>query len=289
MNRVRPTAVAGVFYPADATTLLAEVRRLLEEVPPAPAPCPPVAVIVPHAGFRYSGPVAACAYARLAPLRARVRTVVLVGPAHYGATTPIALSSASAFDTPLGPVPVDRAAVERVLALPGTRVDDRAHEPEHCLEVQLPFLLATLGDIAIVPVLAEPGAQDVVAALLETLWNGPDVLPVVSSDLSHYLSYEAARTWDRATADAIEALDGDAIPERAACGCAGVRALLGVARSRRLRARTVDLRSSGDTAGDRQRVVGYGAFVVEAHVSRARARATRKRARTRDEDEERSG
>jgi len=263
MNRVRPTVVAGVFYPADATTLLAEVRRLLEEMPPAPTPCPPVAVIVPHAGFRHSGPIAARAYARLAPLRGRVRTVVLVGPAHYGASTPIALSSASAFDTPLGQVPVDRASVERVLALPGARVDDRAHEPEHCLEVQLPFLAATLGDVAIVPVLAASGSEDVVAALLETLWTGPATLPVISSDLSHYLSYEAARTRDRATANAIEALDGDAIPERAACGCAGVRALLRVAHSRGLRARTIDLRSSGDTAGDRQRVVGYGAFVLE--------------------------
>ncbi len=263
MLHVRPPAVAGVFYPADPAALLDQVRRLLEAVPVPPDASTPRAFIVPHAGYRYSGPIAATAYALLPRLRDRPRSILLVGPAHHGASVPVALSGADGFATPLGALPVDRARVQRALALPGTGVDDVAHMPEHCLEVQLPFLQATLGTPAIVPLLAEARSEAFLGPVLDALWDGDDTLVVVSSDLSHYLAYGVARARDRATAAAIEALDADAVPGRGACGCPAVRALLRVARTRGLRAHTLDLRSSGDTAGDRGSVVGYGAFVFE--------------------------
>jgi AmmeMemoRadiSam system protein B len=263
MSRVRPPAAAGVFYPADPTALLSEVRRLLDSVPVSAGTSPPKALIVPHAGLRYSGPVAASAYARIAPQRGEIRTVVLVGPAHYASGPGIFLSSAAAFASPLGRAAIDREATGRILGLPCVRVADGVHAPEHALEVQLPFIQAMLGDAAIVPVLAGERSGDAVATVLEALWGGPETLLVITSDLSHYLAYDAARALDRATADAVEALAPEAIPPRGACGRSAVEGLLRVARGHALTVRTLDLRSSGDTGGGRERVVGYGAFALE--------------------------
>ncbi len=265
MVRVRPPAVAGVFYPADPTALLSEVRRLLGgvRVPPGPAP---KALIVPHAALQYSGPIAASAYARLAGARGSIETVVLVGPAHYGRVAGIALSSATAFASPVGRLTTAGAATARVQALACARVRDGMHAPEHCLEVQLPFLRVVLGDVAILPLLAggDGHAAAAVAEALETVWDGGSTVVIVTSDLSHYLGYAAARARDRSTAAAVEALDPDAIPEAGACGRASIQGLLRVARGRGLSAQAVDLRSSGDTGGGSERVVGYGAFVLQA-------------------------
>jgi MEMO1 family protein len=260
----RAPAVAGSFYPAGAGLLQDRVRGWLDgaRVDDAErAAPPPAALIVPHAGYRYSGEVAAAAYARLDPSPERTRRVVLVGPAHFVPIRGVAVPSVRAFETPLGPVPVDRPGIEAALAVPGVRIDDEAHEPEHSLEVQLPFLLETLGDRPIVPLLVGAAPADLVAGVLDQVWSGPDTLVVISSDLSHYLSRATARARDRSTADAIEALDPDRIGPTDACGGIGIRALLALARTGRLRATTVALATSADAGAPDDRVVGYGAFV----------------------------
>ncbi len=266
---VRKAAVAGLFYPDDPEELATTVRTLLAEAardaaaePPGP---PPKAVIVPHAGYVYSGPVAASVYARLLPLRGRIRRVVLLGPAHHAYVRGLAASRADAFDTPLGRIPVDRAAVERLLAtFPQVVLSDEAHAREHSLEVQLPFLLATLGDFELVPLAVGDATPDEVAEVLDALWDGPETLIVVSSDLSHYYPYRVARQLDLATTRSIEALDPAGLHEESACGRIPVQGLLVEARRHGLRCRTVDLRNSGDTAGPRDRVVGYGGYLLAA-------------------------
>ncbi len=260
MLDVRPPAVAGSFYPEDPSQLAEDVRGYLAAVPATNGPAPK-AVIVPHAGYIYSGPVAATAYARLAALRDVVRRVVLIGPAHYLPIRGLAASAAAAFATPLGEVPVDRAAIDGLRDLPQVVVRDDAHEPEHSLEVQLPFLQTVLGDFAIVPLVAGAASYDEVRAVLERLWGGAETLIVISSDLSHYHDYARARRLDADTAAAILALDADAIGEERACGRIPIGGLLRVARAKGLTATSIDLRNSGDTAGPRSHVVGYGSFL----------------------------
>ena len=266
---VRKPAVAGLFYPENPEALAATVKRLLDEAAgeaAAEAPeAPPKAVIVPHAGYVYSGPVAASVYARLLPLRGRIRRVVLLGPAHHAYVRGLAASRADAFATPLATVPVDRAAVERLLAtFPQVVLSDEAHAREHSLEVQLPFLLAVLGDFELVPLAVGNASPEEVAEVLEFLWDGPETLVVVSSDLSHYYPYSVARKLDLATTRSIEALDPTGLHEESACGRIPVQGLLLAARHHGLHCRTVDLRNSGDTAGPRDRVVGYGGYLLAA-------------------------
>ncbi len=261
MEQVRPPAVAGMFYPADPEQLRATVEAFLEGHHTA---ChqPPKAVIVPHAGYVYSGPVAASAYACLRPARGRIRRVVLLGPAHRVAFSGLAVPGVDYFQTPLGLVPLDKEALEAVSALPQVRRLDEAHAFEHSLEVQLPFLQEVLGeDFGIVPLVVGDASPQEVAEVLEALWDGPETLIVVSSDLSHYYDYDTARKLDTITSRAIEALDPGAIHFEQACGRTPVAGLLLAARRHGLRAETVDLRNSGDTAGDKSRVVGYGAYV----------------------------
>jgi MEMO1 family protein len=260
MAAVQRASVAGMFYPGEPDKLARMVETMLADTRPEGPP--PAAIIAPHAGYVYSGPIAASAYARLAPLRDTVTRVILIGPAHRLAFHGIAAPAADSFETPLGAVPLDRAGVARLLALPHVHEIDAAFVGEHCLEVHLPFLQTVLGDFELVPLIAgNAGAKDV-ADVLELLWTGPDTLPVVSSDLSHYLDYETARRRDAATARAIEALAGERLDYDDACGRTPIAGLLRVARERGLSARTVDLRNSGDTAGPRGEVVGYGAWVV---------------------------
>lgn len=263
MHTVRAPAVAGLFYPADARELRVQVRALLAAAEPATGP-EPKAVIAPHAGYVYSGPVAASLYARLAPARDRIRRVVLLGPAHRVAFDGLALSSAAAFTTPLGDVPLDTAACARLLDLPQVRILDEAHRAEHSLEVQLPFLQEVLTEFTLVPLVVGDATPAEVSEVIDTLWGGPETLIVISSDLSHYHDYATARRLDAATSRAIEALRPQDIRYEDACGRNPVNGLLLSARSHGLRAHTLDLRNSGDTAGPRDRVVGYGAYAFDA-------------------------
>ena len=259
--KVRPAAVAGRFYPAVAGELAATVRGHIEQALPGPAQRVR-AIIGPHAGYIYSGAIAGSVYAAAAGLRGKIDRVVLVGPSHYVAFEGLAVPSHDAFETPLGRVPLDRAAVERALGFSFVHMMDEAHAREHGLEVHLPFLQMTLGAFSLVPVVCGRCGAEEVAHLVEALWTDDRTLVVVSSDLSHYLSYDQARDVDRATARAIEQLTPHAIGSDQACGQLAIQGLLLVVAKRNLRMITLDLRNSGDTAGSRDRVVGYGAWVA---------------------------
>jgi hypothetical protein len=255
----RQPAVAGLFYPADPKTLLHQVQSMMDAA--APASLAEVkALVVPHAGYQYSGPIAASAYAQLAPLAARIRRVVLFGPAHRVYFQGIAYPDAERLLTPLGPVALDGDALAGLADLPQVHRMDRAFAGEHCLEVQLPFLQAVLPDFRVVPLLVGDSSPEAVAEVMERLWGGPETLILVSSDLSHYLDYETARRTDLRTTRAIERLDPEALDHHAACGCTPLCGLLLQARRLGLEERTLDLRNSGDTAGPRDQVVGYGAY-----------------------------
>ena len=259
MGGTRAAAVSGSFYPADAGELGQSVRRYLAAAGRQEGPAPK-ALIAPHAGYVYSGAIAATAYASIACAGERIRRVVLIGPSHRLAVPGFAAVGWRAFETPLGEVPVDAAAVEQALALPAVEVLDAAHRQEHCLEVQLPFLQSVLADFAIVPLLAGEATAEETAELLELLWGGPETLIVVSSDLSHYHDYDTARRLDGATTEAIEGLEPEAIGHDHACGRVPIRGILLAAGRHGLTAKTLDLRNSGDTAGSRHEVVGYGAY-----------------------------
>ena len=264
----RPPAVAGLFYPGERETLSRTIEALLRGAdralttahsPGEPSARAPKALIAPHAGYIYSGPIAAKAYALLAPVRDLVKRVVLLGPTHRVAVRGLAVPAAERFATPLGTVEVDREAIARLRGLPQVVVSDEAHALEHSLEVHVPFLQTVLADFTLVPLAVGYASASEVAAVLEVLWGGAETLVVVSSDLSHYLSYTEAREIDRATCDAILDLSTD-IDHEQACGATPVTGLALAAKHKALRPELVDLRNSGDTAGDRSRVVGYASF-----------------------------
>lgn len=262
--RVRPPAVAGFFYPGEAAALRGSIRKYLVEADakiPAKTTAVPKAIIAPHAGYIYSGLTAAAAYRTLAPAKGKIARVVMMGPCHRVAVRGIALSSADAFRTPLDDVPVDKEAVARAASLPGVEIFDATHKDDHALEVHLPFLQEVLGSFKIVPMIVGGARQEDVARVLETLWGGPETLILISSDLSHYLPYAAAQATDDATRQAIESLDAAALRDEQACGRHSIKGLLQVARAKGLSVTTVDVRNSGDTAGDKSRVVGYGSWL----------------------------
>jgi hypothetical protein len=261
-SRIRAAAVAGFFYPDDPDALratvgacLAEGRRRVHGTARAPK-----ALIVPHAGLVYSGPIAGTAYAAIEASAARIRRVVLLGPSHRVAFRGLALSSAYVFRTPLGDVPLDRDGAAALAGIRGVRVVDAAHADEHSLEVQVPFLQTVLTEFTLLPIVAGDATPEEVAAAIEAAWGGDETLVVVSSDLSHDYDYATAESLDRTTSAAIEALRPEGVLDEGACGRVPVRGLLVVARAHGLAARVLDLRSSGDTAGPRDRVVGYGAY-----------------------------
>lgn len=256
---VRPPAVAGSFYPGDAVELRMQLDALLAAAPDRGRADGLKALIVPHAGYVYSGPVAATAYRLLGRAGDRVRRVVLLGPAHRVAFSGLALPGCDALATPLGTVALDGDGVATARALPGVLESGRAHAREHSLEVQLPFLQRVLPAFALVPLCVGDADPDEVAAVLAALWGGRETILVISSDLSHYLPGELARAADERTAAAILALRGPVAPEQA-CGAHPVNGLLREGARRGLRGELLDLRNSGDTAGDDDRVVGYGAF-----------------------------
>jgi AmmeMemoRadiSam system protein B len=271
-QNIRPPAFAGSFYPTDPEELRSTIEGYLRNVKSVNT-VSPKAVIAPHAGYIYSGPIAASAFARFASARDVIRRVVLIGPGHRIPFKGLATTSADAWLTPLGAVPLDTEAIKHICALPHVRVIDDAHAGEHSLEVQLPFLQVVLGDFKIVPLVIGDASSEQVSEVAEALWGGEETRFVISSDLSHYHDYATARKLDLATARAIETLRPTDIGEEQACGRIGIRGLLRAAKRHQLRTHTLDLRNSGDTAGPRSQVVGYGAwdFVEERSVIEGRA------------------
>jgi MEMO1 family protein len=259
---VRAPAVAGRFYPDDPAELRDAVESYLAETDPVPPHAPPPrALILPHAGYVYSGPVAASGYARLRDVAGTIDRIVLLGPSHHVPVAGLAYCSAERFATPLGAIPVDTEGLAELARLPFVERLDAAHAREHSLEVHLPFLQVVLGEFTVLPLVVGNATPEQVAAVLRTC-ERPGTLPVISSDLSHYHDYATAVRLDRATADRIVRRAGDDLSGDRACGCVPIAGLLSLARERDWSVRAVDVRNSGDTAGPRDRVVGYGAFVL---------------------------
>jgi len=254
--------VAGAFYPAEQDALKAEISEAFRQsVLAEPGPLPK-ALVVPHAGYVYSGPIAASAFSLLEPLRHKTKRVVLMGPSHRVYLDGIGVTSADVWDTPLGRVTIDNDFRSTMLDLPWMQVDDRAHAPEHSLEVEVPFLQTVLDEFTLLPLVVGETKPSEVADTIDAVWDTPDTIIVVSTDLSHYLPHNEAVTRDTATARQIVAMEPTRIDDHDACGCRPLRGLLLSARQRGLTVRQLDLRNSGDTAGDRERVVGYGAFAI---------------------------
>ena len=258
MTLIRPAAVAGMFYPAQPSELMATVDALLAGAKPSRSAAPKV-LIAPHAGYIYSGSTAALAYASLAPLRQQIKRVILLGPTHRVAVNGIAAPKSTAFATPLGAIPLDLEALGDLGDLPQIVFSDHAHAEEHSLEVHLPFLQRLLGDFKLVPLAVGDASAQAVADVLDRLWGGPETLIVISSDLSHFLNYSAAQQVDRDTCQHILHLDAHLQPQQA-CGAHPLNGLLLAARQRGLRPQLLHLCNSGDTAGDKNRVVGYASF-----------------------------
>lgn len=262
MQSTRPAAVAGMFYPGDPCMLAGEVDAMLDAaraVSPAPTFTQPKALIAPHAGYIYSGPIAASAYALLTPFAQTIRRVVLLGPCHRVAVRGLAVPHAKTFATPLGEIPLDQDAIATALKLPQVVRHNGAHAEEHSLEVQLPFLQEALDDFTLVPFAVGYATADEVAEVLDLLWGGPETLIVISSDLSHYHAYADAQRRDRHTVDEISHLHL-LVDHDQACGATPINGLIELALRRGLQPKLLDLRNSGDTAGDKSRVVGYASF-----------------------------
>jgi MEMO1 family protein len=261
MDNIRQPAVAGTFYPARGRelhdmleTLLVATTRVVQT--------PPKALILPHAGYIYSGPVAATGYARLRSVADVVQRVIVMGPSHRVAFHGLAVPGSSVFRTPLGDIALDTGTIQTLLALPQVHLDNEAHRLEHSIEVHLPFLQEVLDSFVLVPIVVGDAAPAEVCDVISMLWDGPETLLIVSSDLSHYHDYETATRLDRATSRAIETLAYENIGYEQACGRNPVSGLLRYARQQGLAVETLDLRNSGDTAGPRDQVVGYGAYVI---------------------------
>jgi AmmeMemoRadiSam system protein B len=256
--KVREAAVAGLFYPAKTEQLRHDVDAMLQRAPAPAGPAPKV-LILPHAGYVFSGPVAAAGCNLLRTAAASIRRVVLLGPAHRIYLEGMAVPDADAFATPLGSVPLDRESIDAIATLPGVCVSELAHQDEHSLEAQLPLLQTVLQDFTLVPVVVGRAAPRQVAAVIDAVWGGPETLVVISSDLSHYLSYEQARLMDAATCKAIINKSSKLTGEQA-CGAHAINGLMQAQHSQSLTVEPIALCNSGDTCGDKNKVVGYGAF-----------------------------
>ncbi len=260
MQSTRPPAVAGMFYPGQADTLSRDVHAMLDAA--NKVTFAPKALIVPHAGYIYSGPIAASAYAALSSIADRIRRVVLLGPTHRVFLDGLALPGADAFSTPLGDVPLDTETMQRLTRLPQISISPAAHAQEHSLEVQVPFLQAVLHDFKLLPLAVGRATAAQVAEVLETVWGGEDPLIVISSDLSHYLPYDTAKRIDTATTQSILDMQ-EGVTHDHACGATPINGLLHAAQRHHLTPHLLDLRNSGDTAGSKEGVVGYAAFAFE--------------------------
>jgi len=275
MPTLKPPAVAGAFYPGDPQSLLGEVDELLDGVEPVGVRFGhPKVLIVPHAGYIYSGATAAHAYSELIPARGLVKRVVLLGPVHRVAVRGLALPGVDLFATPLGRIPLDVAAMRSLADLPQVVTSAPAHAMEHSLEVQLPFLQRVLGEFSLVPLAVGDASAGQVAEVLERLWGGPETLIVISTDLSHYHEYEAARKIDSDTAERIGRLE-TGLNHQQACGATPLNGLLTLAKKKGLSIRRLSVCNSGDTAGGRGRVVGYSAFALDEGDTVSREEAGR--------------
>ena len=262
-KKTRPPAVAGMFYPDDPVRLREMIDAYLaqtDEDGPVPK-----AIIAPHAGFIYSGPIAARAYATLKSAHHRITKVVLLGPAHRVYLRGLALPDAATFQTPLGNITIDAELVQKLRGLPQVVLMDDAHAQEHSLEVHLPFLQTMLDNFTLLPLVVGDASPEQVSEVLDRVWGGDETLIVISSDLSHYHDYDSARRLDAGTSAAIQHLELEKIGPHQACGCVPMSGLLNIARRSGMQVRMLDLRNSGDTAGSRDRVVGYGAYAVLAN------------------------
>lgn len=257
MVTVRSPAVEGLFYSADSLQLSENIEQLLSAATAHKST--PKALLVPHAGYLYSGAIAASAYATLYSFAARIRRVVLLGPAHRVAVRGLVLPKADAFTTPLGQIMIDQVVTAHIARLPQITINPLAHALEHSLEVQLPFLQSTLTDFTILPLVVGTASAEEIAEVLDHLWGDAETLIVVSSDLSHYLPYAIAQREDNKTVSSILHLQ-QTIDHEHACGASAINGLMVAARKHRLVPHLLDLRNSGDTAGSRDQVVGYGAF-----------------------------
>lgn len=267
MSAIRPPAVAGMFYPADPRQLAYDVQSYLAKA--RPHTLTPKVLIAPHAGYIYSGEIAASAYALLKNIAPRIRRVVLLGPTHRVAVHGLALPDVEAFDTPLGRIRLDTGAMRALAHLPQVVVSNAVHAQEHSLEVQLPFLQSVLGEFTLLPLAVGMATAEEVDEVLETLWGGEETLIVISSDLSHYLPYAAAQSVDNKTCKDILNLN-QLIAHEQACGGTPISGLMIAARKHHLQPHLLDLRNSGDTAGSRDRVVGYAAFAFTGENHHAR-------------------
>lgn len=268
MQTIRHAAVAGTFYPEDGMILADHVQALLRAATPDAAPVSPKAIVVPHAGYIYSGQTAAMAYAKLIPARNTIKRVVLLGPAHRVPVRGLALPDVDSFATPLGKVELDKQAIVQLRGLRQVVVSSAAHTQEHSLEVQLPFLQSVLDDFRLVPLVVGAASPVEVAEVLDALWGGEETLIVISSDLSHYLSYTQAQQVDQLTVDKILKLQ-DTLTHQQACGGTVVNGLIFAARQHHLQPQLVDMCNSGDTAGDKSRVVGYASFIFAEQAGEA--------------------
>ncbi len=260
MNQVRQPAVAGLFYPADKQSLQNDIEQYLQEANYG-RDIIPKAIVVPHAGYVYSGPIAASAYKQIIPIKDKINRVVLLGPSHRVAFSGLAIPESDIFKTPLGDIPIDQNGIQLLAELPQVITSDRAHQEEHSLEVQLPFLQEILDDFSLVPIVVGEAERHEVAEVINRLWGDEHTLIVISTDLSHYHEYSEAKRIDRLTSDAIINIKPDLISYDDACGRNGLKGMLTVAKDKNLSVDILDLRNSGDTAGDKSRVVGYGAYV----------------------------
>ena len=248
-----------MFYPGDPEKLRREIQGYLKAVQKAPPP--PKGIIGPHAGTIYSGPIAATAYASLIPVRNKIKKVVLLGPSHHVPIRGIVAPTTEAWATPLGTTPVDQETLQSLANLPQVQFLNEAHEEEHSLELHQIFLQEVLDDFSLIPLVVSRTQPPEVAEVLNQVWGGDETIIVVSTDLTHYLDYETARRIDEKSSKAIEELRFEDLEDTQACGLYPVRGFLLAARQHKLKGKTVDLRNSGDTCGDKSRVVGYGAYI----------------------------
>ncbi|MCP3663695.1 MAG: AmmeMemoRadiSam system protein B [Gammaproteobacteria bacterium] len=263
MSNIRQPAVAGLFYPEDPATLQQQVEGFLNRAPKPEGMTWPKAIIAPHAGYIYSGPTAGYAYETLTPGHALIKRVILLAPAHRYPIRGLAYASADYFRTPLGDIPADHQALSLISGLIQVNSLDQAFNGEHALEVHLPFLQEILDEFTLVPLLVGDTDTEEVSQVLEKLWGGEETVIVISSDLSHFYDYSTAQTLDAEATRAIEALDPTALKEEHACGRIPIRGLLMAARNHHLTATTLSLKNSGDTAGSKDRVVGYGSYAFQ--------------------------